>query len=822
MDIKPLDLIGIIGFDGVTKNALRLHPDEQYLIYPMGNKVTIKNIASSEQTFLIGHTNLISAVCVSPCGHFVASGQINHLGFKATVIIWDYKTRTVKSSYEIHKVRVEDVCFTLDSNYLISLGGRDDGNVVIWDVQNNHAMCGSFASNEIAGNTYTITRMNTHGECFLTGGDRTLKVWRIDSKRRKVYGVNVKVGKLKRSINCIAISEKDNDAYCGTSSGDIIKARLNYRPEGEEQIEPVMVGCYSKMYKGSRKINPEKGQIECYAGGVNKILLLKDEKMIIGAGDGTIELIEIVDIDFSKRKLTKLPSTPQIKTHLVENVCSTVTSMLLYKNDFVLVGTVLSEIYQIRLRDFDMRLIVTCHNSSIYSIVFPWNYSEIFATAGKNDIRLWRLETQKELLRITVPNFVCSCLCFSYDGRMIISAWNDGIVRAFTPQKGKLIFTIHNAHIKAASAVAITADGKRLISGGCDGQVRIWDIKPDVQRLVSILKEHRGPITSLCISSNNEDLISSSTDGTCIIWDIMQVSIFNYLQYYLRCSRKQVLMGNTMYMAACFSPNSIQILTCGTDRKIAYWETWDGSLVREVEGSTSGSLNCIDINLDGQYFVTGSNDCIVKLWEYHTANVTHIGIGHAAIITACKFSPDGEHVVSVSADGAIIIWKFPFKTSLKTPSIKSKPTTAHTVKSLTKSEGKRDDDLKLDNLEKEHVSAMSRVDETAESVRTMYHGDDQPQPCTRDPAGIPSPVCTCIKDKDTISVRTVKTEVSSNVCSCANKMEKKSLLSSKCSPAKAIETTNSVSSSSQRRASLQSDKKSLLKTKITTVRKSLQ
>lgn len=64
------------------KNALRLHPDQEHMIYPMGNKVTIKHIASGEQSFLSGHTNLISAVCVSPCGNFVASGQINHLGFK--------------------------------------------------------------------------------------------------------------------------------------------------------------------------------------------------------------------------------------------------------------------------------------------------------------------------------------------------------------------------------------------------------------------------------------------------------------------------------------------------------------------------------------------------------------------------------------------------------------------------------------------------------------------------------------------------------------------------------------------------------------------
>ena len=58
------------------------------------------------------------------------------------VIIWDYNERKMKSSHEIHKVRVEDLCFSCESNYLISLGGRDDGNVVIWDVHNAEAICG--------------------------------------------------------------------------------------------------------------------------------------------------------------------------------------------------------------------------------------------------------------------------------------------------------------------------------------------------------------------------------------------------------------------------------------------------------------------------------------------------------------------------------------------------------------------------------------------------------------------------------------------------------------------------------------------------------
>lgn len=61
---------------------------------------------------------------------------------QAMVIVWDYDEKKIKGSHEIHKGRIEDVCFTCNSNYLVSLGGRDDGSIVIWDVANNVAMCG--------------------------------------------------------------------------------------------------------------------------------------------------------------------------------------------------------------------------------------------------------------------------------------------------------------------------------------------------------------------------------------------------------------------------------------------------------------------------------------------------------------------------------------------------------------------------------------------------------------------------------------------------------------------------------------------------------
>ncbi|XP_001607842.2 cilia- and flagella-associated protein 52 [Nasonia vitripennis] len=731
MDIQDLELSGIIAFDGLTKNGLQLHPDQEHFVYPMGNKVTIKHIETGIQQFLSGHTNLISTMCISSCGKFIASGQINHLGFKAMVIIWDYREKKIKASHEIHKVRVEDLCFSCESNYLISLGGRDDGNVVIWDVNKNDALCGSFASTEIAGNAYTIRRTNLRDQCFVTGGDRTLKVWRINQETRKVYGVDVKVGKLRRCINCIVIDERDELAYCGTSSGDIIKARLNYyhNMEHMEPVQPpVMVGCYSKISKDAK--NRKIGIGDLYSGGVSNLLIFKQDKIIVGTGDGSIELATIVELNVKQDKKIKSPSTPQIKTLLSGNVRSAVTSMILWKNEFVIVGTALSEIYQVKLSDFDMRLLVTCHTSTIYDVAFPHDYSEIFATGSKNDIRLWRLETQKELLRITVPNIVCTSLYFSYDGRMLVSAWNDGIIRAFTPQTGRLIFAILHAHVKAVSAITLTKDGKRIISGGCDGQVRVWEVLAAVQRLVCILKEHRGSVTSLNINHDSTEVISSSTDGTCIVWDID------------RGVRKQVLMGTTMYMAACFSPNGVQILTCGTDRKITYWETLDGSMVREVEGSGSGALNSINISPDGQYFVTGGNDSIVKLWSYETGETTHAGMGHAAIITACKISPDGKHIVTVSGDGAIMIWKCPFemKSARSTGKRTAASVTSRSTCSLREEELKKR--LSLD-LGDENVADFSPRSEALESVKAVYKGSTETPPCKCDPTQPIPNSCKC-------------------------------------------------------------------------------
>lgn len=263
------------------------------------------------------------------------------------------------------------------------------------------------------------------------------------------------------------------------------------------------------------------------------------------------------------------------------------------------------------------------------------------------------------------------------DGHSILTGWDDGVIRAFTPETGKLKYEIINAHNKGVTAIAPTHDSNRIISGGGDGQVRIWQIGRQTQKLVENMKEHKGRVTSIKVKSNGLECVTSSVDGTCIIWDLN------------RFVRSQILFANTLFSQVLYRPDEAQVLTTGTDRKAGYWEVFDGSLIREMEISASGSVNGLDISPDGKHFVSGGTDKLLKvcwgrgggrvlfqsthspspplpfrssnaqIFSYAEGENTHVGLGHSGDINCIAICPNQKYIVSVSSDGAIFCWHYP-------------------------------------------------------------------------------------------------------------------------------------------------------------------
>mmetsp|Transcript_8685 Transcript_8685/g.35161 ORF Transcript_8685/g.35161 Transcript_8685/m.35161 type:complete len:615 (+) Transcript_8685:98-1942(+) len=609
MGVLPLE--SVIGFDGKVNGGLVLHPDGRTLIYPLGATVVVKELGDTfAQTFLQGHTDEVSCLTVSPDGRYLASGQLSFMGFSADIIVWDMESRKAVHRMSLHKVKVQDLAFSPCGTYLASLGGQDDNSLVIWDVHSGNAICGT----PVPGLTKCLSYFNVDSYKLATGGGQSLVVWDFDKPNRKLRPHKVNMGSLRRNAEYITVDDNDQQMFVGTSSGDVLKIALG--------------ACVYRQSGPYKSLVPK---------GVATNAISPTGDIVVGGGDGSVSVL-----DRESMKITAV-------TKLASGVTSCVVAPGVHKDGGfgLYCGTDSCNIYYLKYsptQGFLSELVQTCHSQAVNDVAFPKGYSEVFATAGSSDVRVWHVSEARELLRVSCPNVECKCVSFMPDGGSILSGWSDGKIRVFAPQTGRLMYTIHDAH-KEVSAIVGSSCGGKIVSGGIEGFVRVWRIGPQSQTMLASMKEHKGPVNSLALRANDSECVSACSDGSAIIWDL---ATFH---------RRGELTANTFFKACAYHPDESQIVTTGTDRKVSWWEAFDGSAIRVVDGSETAEINSLDVSSDGTQVVTGGGDKDVKVWGYDEGACFHVGKGHSGAITKVKFTPDGQKIITVGSEGAIFIWQ---------------------------------------------------------------------------------------------------------------------------------------------------------------------
>jgi WD40 repeat protein/tRNA A-37 threonylcarbamoyl transferase component Bud32 len=106
-------------------------------------------------------------------------------------------------------------------------------------------------------------------------------------------------------------------------------------------------------------------------------------------------------------------------------------------------------------------------------------------------------------------------MAFSSDGKRLVSAGQDGTVRVWDLGTGKELLTL-NGHVGAVLAVAVSPDGKRLASAGEDKMIRIWDAASGFELLT--LKGHTNRVRGVAFSPDSRRLASAGEDATVRVW----------------------------------------------------------------------------------------------------------------------------------------------------------------------------------------------------------------------------------------------------------------------------------------------------------------
>ncbi|HEY9833053.1 MAG TPA: WD40 repeat domain-containing protein, partial [Stenomitos sp.] len=110
------------------------------------------------------------------------------------------------------------------------------------------------------------------------------------------------------------------------------------------------------------------------------------------------------------------------------------------------------------------------------------------------------------------------------DGKRAISGSDDFTLKIWNLETGEELFTLpsrryaNNGHSSYVNAVAVTADGKRAISGSHDKTLKVWNL--ETREELFTLNGHRDLVRAVAVTADGKRAISGSYDNTLKVWNL--------------------------------------------------------------------------------------------------------------------------------------------------------------------------------------------------------------------------------------------------------------------------------------------------------------
>ncbi|RLG55269.1 MAG: hypothetical protein DRN88_05875, partial [Candidatus Hydrothermarchaeota archaeon] len=233
-------------------------------------------------------------------------------------------------------------------------------------------------------------------------------------------------------------------------------------------------------------------------------------------------------------------------------------------------------------------------------------------------------------------------VCYSPDGKYIVSGSKDKTIRIWRMEDGECIMVL-KGHTGSVYSVFYSPDGKHITSGSKDKTIRIWKVEDG--KCTMILKGHSHSVLSACYSPDGEYIASGSQDETVRIW--------RPKGKWRKCIR--VLTRWEKVRLVCYSPDG-KYLASGIGSDIKIWRVEDGKCVKLLKGHT-GPVYSACYSPDGKYITSGSQDKTVRIWRMEDGKCIKILKGHTESVNSVCYSPDGKYVASGSDDETVRIWR---------------------------------------------------------------------------------------------------------------------------------------------------------------------
>ena len=238
-----------------------------------------------------------------------------------------------------------------------------------------------------------------------------------------------------------------------------------------------------------------------------------------------------------------------------------------------------------------------------------------------------------------------------------------------------------------ANAAAYNADGTRVVTGGTDGVIRVWD--PATEHRTAELPADHGPVLSARFAPTGDQVGAGFEDGTLVLtdgslrasrellpkteeWEVSDVAFSSDgTRIAAGLSDGTVRVFDTSgdpdgviltgfeddvgVLGVALDADGSHVVAAGDDRRVLLWDAVEGAQAHELHDGVEAE-NAVAFSPDGRVIAGVGDDRRVRLWDARTHKPLRDFDGVSRELQAVAFSRDGRRIGAGGRDGVIRVW----------------------------------------------------------------------------------------------------------------------------------------------------------------------